>query len=150
LSRTSRSLCKVVLDTSALLVIGEYGNSPGLADALEGICDDLTLVTPRKVLDEVFRIALERGRRGLAARLFLKLVNDGYLNPEIVEVEGCVSTDECILKLALELKKSGERVIAVTLDRDLSESLKKLGVLCVTWWCSRKKFTLSSGPSREQ
>jgi len=149
LSGTRRNLCRVVLDTSALLVIGKHGNFSEIAEALEGVCDGLTFVTPKRVLDEVSRIALEKGRRGLAARLLLKLLSKGYLNPEVVEVGSCASADECVLKLTLELKSSGERVVAVTLDRELSERLKEFEILCATWWHSRRKFTLSSGPKRE-
>ncbi len=143
MSGTSR-LCRVVLDTSALLVIGEHGSTHGIAEALEGFCDSLTLVIPRPALDEVSRIALEKGRRGLAARLFLKLVGEGYISPEVAEARACGDTDECVLKYARELKSLGERVIVVTLDRELSERLKEIGVVCVTWWYSRKRFTLSS------
>jgi len=143
LSRTSH-LCRVVLDTSALLVIGEHGSTRGIAEALEGVCDSLTLVILKPVLDEVSRIALEKGRRGVAARLFLKLVGEGYISPEVVEARACGNTDECVLKYALELKSSGEKVIVITLDRELSERLKEVGIACMTWWYSRKRFTLSS------
>ncbi len=145
MSGTSR-LCRVVLDTSALLIIGEHGSTREIADALEGVCDSLTLVILKPVLDEVSRIALEKGRRGLAARLFLKLVSEGYISSEVVEVKACGNTDECVLKYSLELKSSGERVIVATLDKELSERLKEVGIMYVTWWYSRKRFTLSSSP----
>jgi rRNA-processing protein FCF1 len=93
-------------------------------------------------MDELSRIALERGRRGLAARLLLKLIDEGYLSIEIVDVVGCTTTDECVLKLASDLRDLGEGVIVATLDKEMAKRLREMGVMQLTWWYSRRKFTL--------
>ncbi|MCC6046948.1 MAG: hypothetical protein LM571_02015 [Desulfurococcaceae archaeon] len=142
MSSTSRRICRIILDTSALLIIGEYGSFPDIVDSLEGICEHPVFVTPRRVMDELSRIALERGRRGLAARLLLKLIDEGYLSIEIVDVVGCTTTDECVLKLASDLRDLGEGVIVATLDKEMARRLREMGVMQLTWWYSRRKFTL--------
>jgi rRNA-processing protein FCF1 len=93
-------------------------------------------------MDELSRIALERGRRGLAARLLLKLIEGGHLSIEVVNVEGCTTADECVLKLASDFRNLGERVIVATLDREMAGKLREMGVMRLTWWYSRRKFTL--------
>jgi rRNA-processing protein FCF1 len=142
LSGTSPRICRVVFDTSALLVIGEYGSFPDVADSLESVCEHAIFTTPRRVMDELSRIALERGRRGLAARLLLKLIEGGYLSIEVVNVEGCTTADECVLKLASDFRDLGERVIVATLDRKIAGKLREMGIMRLTWWYSRRKFTL--------
>ncbi|MCX8208942.1 MAG: hypothetical protein N3G79_04810 [Sulfolobales archaeon] len=136
---SKRYRCELLLDTSALLLVAEGVNPVEESlEVLRSRCSGIKLVLLAKVVQELDRLASNRGRRGIAARLALTEV--GRLGVEVVDLVDCDKADDCILKYSLVTKNL--EVVVLTADRKLAKILREYGVRHIVWWRSRRKFIL--------
>jgi len=125
--------CKVLLDTSVLLLIYD-GVDPieGIDDALSTKCD---YYVPDIVLDELIKLASKNtGIKSKAARLALQYMS-GKVKVMITNRK-YRTADEFIKKYVT----SDPSIIVATMDDELKRELKSRGIRVITWWFSRRKF----------
>jgi len=125
--------CKVLLDTSVLLLIYD-GVDPieGIDDALSTKCD---YYVPDIVLDELIKLASKNtGIKSKAARLALQYMR-GKVKVMITNRK-YRTADEFIKKYVT----SDPSIIVATMDDELKRELKSRGIRVITWWFSRRKF----------
>jgi len=125
---------KVLLDTSAFLLII---NGVDVFSEVEKILGNKPeFITLDAVVNELIKLASRAGsRRGTAARLALS---------RSLRRVGIVETgrpEELPDRVIVEYALRNPEVVVVTLDRDLRNRLRSLGIRTLTWWSSRKRFT---------
>ncbi len=129
--------CKVLLDTSALLLATEgIDFLDELNKALE--CDKIELYTLQEVIEELKNIASSKAsRKSPAATIALDyILRSGKINVITSNVR-FHTADEAII----DFTKLNKDFIVVTLDRKLRKTLKSMDVKVLTWWYCRRKFS---------
>ena len=111
---------KVLLDTSMLMMIAEQRIDifSQIQELLQGKID---FITPKMVLEELARIAKEKGARGRHARLALELTEKCKL--DMTDPAEGESTDEYLARLAREM-----RGVVATGDTDLRRTLRNANI----------------------
>jgi len=129
-----KTSCKVLLDTSTLMLVYDGVDPIELIDdAIEAKCEYLV---PEPVIDELIRLSTQGiGFKSKAARLALKYLSGKV---SVISLKGKkFKTADDFIK---EYVKLNPDVIVATLDEDLKNYLKKLGIRIITWWFSKRKF----------
>jgi len=135
--RYSMKICKVLLDTSAFLLVAE---GIDLLDELNRVleCEGIELYTLQEVVKELRNIADSRAsRKSPAATIALDYIfrkNKVKVIPSDVEFH---TADKAII----DFTKANNDFIVVTLDRRLKKALKSMNVKVLTWWYSRRRFS---------
>ncbi|MEO3993459.1 MAG: hypothetical protein QN229_04035 [Desulfurococcaceae archaeon TW002] len=130
-------LCKLLLDTSALLLVGEGVDLEiKLREDLD--CDRVELYTLDTIVSELRDLASSRSvKKAPPAKHALDFVT----NRVIVVSTGTtnLSGDKALLTYA----SLNPEYIVVTLDRKFRKSLKLVGVKVATWWSSKRRFSIA-------
>lgn len=130
-------LCKLLLDTSALLLVGEGVDlEVKLREDLD--CDKVEIYTLDTIVSELRSLASSRSvKKAPPAKHALDFVASRV----IVVSAGAsgVSGDKALLTYA----SSNPEYIVVTLDRKLRKLLKLVGVKVATWWSSKRRFSIA-------
>ncbi|MGC8975045.1 MAG: hypothetical protein ACP5KB_02470 [Thermoprotei archaeon] len=130
-------LCKVLLDTSALLLVSEgIDLDIKLREDLD--CDKVEMYTLDVVVRELKSLASSKSvRKAPPARHALEYVASHVL---IVDTGiNDVSGDKALLSYV----SANPDYIVVTLDKKLRKLLKLAGFRVVTWWSSRRRFSIA-------
>lgn len=116
---------KIILDTNFLLI--PYCNKIDIFDAIAGLVHSgYRFVMPSTVINELKRLAKNRGKEGLGAKLALKIIEARKKDIEIIETS--IWPDEWITEFAEK-----EHAIVCTNDTKLRQTIKKCGlsVICL-------------------
>lgn len=130
-------LCKVLLDTSALLLVSEgIDLNIKLREDLD--CDKIELYTLDVVVRELKSLASSKSvRKAPPARHALEYVASHVL---IIDTgTNDVSGDRALLNYV----SVNPDYIVVTLDKKLRKLLKLAGFRVVTWWSSKRRFSIA-------
>ncbi|MEM0023105.1 MAG: PIN domain-containing protein [Thermofilaceae archaeon] len=125
----------VVIDSSAIIACLEDRRDlfEALRDTFEG---GVEVAVPNAVLEELKKLATQSGRRKLAAKSALQLLQRGSddIVVRVIDVDA-KSTDEALLKLSMELN-----ACLITLDRELRKTAEAKGITALTYLRSKKRF----------
>jgi len=129
---------KVILDANFLIEMAKGNIAPSMID--EAISYGYELLTTTNVVDELSEMAMhgdELSKRASEAAIIIR-----RLNVKVVST-AAANGDESIVKLAGDLKASGNAVVVATLDKELRRRLRKEGVPCLTVRGRGKRLELS-------
>ncbi len=130
-------LCKLLLDTSALLLVSEGVDLDiKLREDLD--CDRVELYTLDVVVSELRNLASSKSvKKAPPAKHALE-----YVAKHVMVVK--TGVDEGLGDRALiSYASANPDYIVVTLDKKLRKLLKLMGVKVVTWWFSRCRFSIA-------
>mgnify|MGYP000219628371 CR=1 FL=1 len=130
-------LCKLLLDTSALLLVSEGVDLDiKLREDLD--CDRVELYTLDVVVSELRNLASSKSvKKAPPAKHALE-----YVTKHVMVVK--TGIDEGLGDRALiSYASANPDYIVVTLDKKLRKLLKLMGVKVVTWWSSRCRFSIA-------
>lgn len=130
-------LCKILLDTSTLLLVGEGVDLEiELREDLD--CDKIELYTLDVIVDELRSLASSRSvRRAPPAKHALEYVS------KHVKVVSTGSSESSGDKALLDYVSANPEYVVVTLDKKLRKLLKVAGFKAATWWSSRRRFSIA-------
>lgn len=114
----------VVLDTNFLLIPGQFGIDI-FSELFFFLHGKYQLVVPSAVIDELSKLSGKMGKKGMAARLALKIID--VRKNEITIMKSKAPADEWIIKFAIDKK-----AIVCTNDKALRTKVKKAGLKVLT------------------
>lgn len=130
-------LCKILLDTSTLLLVSEGVDLEiKLREDLD--CDKIELYTLDVVVSELRSLASSKSvRRAPPAKHALEYV------AKHVKVVNTGSGEFSGDKALLDYVPVNPEYVVVTLDKKLRKLMKLAGFKVATWWYSRRRFSIA-------
>lgn len=130
-------LCKILLDTSTLLLVSEGVDLEiKLREDLD--CDKIELYTLDVVVSELRSLASSKSvRRAPPAKHALEYV------AKHVKVVSTGSSESSGDKALLNYVSANPEYVVVTLDKKLRKLMKLAGFKVATWWYSRRRFSIA-------
>lgn len=130
--------CRVILDTSVLLMVYEG------VDVIEEIENSLGIkcefLIPSAVISELVRLRNQKtGWKGRASAVALQYIEGRASEYKVPLSMNYRTADDAIVDIA---KNFRDKFIYATVDKELKQRLRGLNVPILTWWFGKRKFTI--------
>jgi len=130
--------CRVILDTSVLLMVYEG------VDVIEEIENSLGIkcefLIPSAVISELVRLRNQKtGWKGRASAVALQYIEGKASEYKVPLSMNYRTADDAIVDIA---KNFRDKFIYATVDKELKQRLRGLNVPILTWWFGKRKFTI--------